>query len=166
MDNDGRSYNVIGAAMLIHRELGRGYLEVTYQDALAIEFEERGLPFVREAPIEVWFRGRRLGGVYRADFVCYDDVVVELKALPSIGRAEVSQLAHYLTATGKTLGILINFGADSLQFQRVIPRRSNLVGPKRTESAELRLATERHEAERALLDLSLSAKSEVPQQSS
>lgn len=162
MENDGRTYDIIGAAMLIHRELGKGYLEITYQDALAIEFEERRLPFAREVPIEVWFRGRRLGGVYRADFVCYADVIVELKALPSIGRAEVSQLAHYLTATGQPLGILINFGADSLQFQRVIPRKSNLVGPRRTESAELRLATESLEAERARLDSSSSAKSEVP----
>lgn len=162
MDNDGRTYEIIGAAMLIHRELGKGYLEITYEDALEIEFEERRLPFAREVPIEVWFRGRRLGGVYRADFVCHDDVIVELKALPSLGRSEVSQLAHYLTATGRPLGILINFGADSLQFQRVIPRKSNLVGPRQTESAELRLAAEQHEAERAHLDLPISAKSEVP----
>jgi GxxExxY protein len=93
VDDDGRTYNIIGAGMLIHRELGRGYLEATYQSALAIEFEERGLPFLEQVPIDVWFRGRQLGGTYRADFVCYGDIIVELKALPSIGRAEVSQLA-------------------------------------------------------------------------
>lgn len=115
--------------MNVHRELGPGFLEVTYQHALALEFAALGIPFEREVPITLWYRGSRLGGVFRADFSCYDGILVELKALPGLGRSHVSQLAHYLAATGKPLGLLVNFGADSLQFQRVVPRRSKLAGP-------------------------------------
>ncbi|MEA3165288.1 MAG: hypothetical protein QOJ26_132 [Thermoplasmata archaeon] len=161
MEDDGRTYAIIGAAMLIHRELGPGLLEVTYQSALAIEFAERSIPFAREVPIEVWFRGQRLGGVYRADFECFGEILVELKAIPSVGRTEVSQLAHYLTATGKPPGLLLNFGAESLQFQRVKPRKSAIVGP-RFESAELLVAAAQHEAERAAQISKASAQSKVP----
>ncbi|MEK6976303.1 MAG: GxxExxY protein [Candidatus Thermoplasmatota archaeon] len=142
MEPDQRTYSIIGAAMLIHRELARGLLEVTYQTALAEEFAARGIPFRREVPIEVWFRGKQMGGTYRADFECFGEILLELKAIPRLGRTEVSQLSHYLAATGRPLGLLLNFGGDSLQFQRVLSRRSTLVGPQRTESAELRLAVE------------------------
>lgn len=140
MEDDHRTYGIIGAAMLIHREPGPGYLEVTYQDALALEFEARRIPFQREFPIAVWFRGRQLGGNFRADFLCYGEIVLELKAIPSIGRKEASQLAHYLTATGYTVGLLVNFGANSLQFQRILPRTSGFVGPRVDESAEFSAA--------------------------
>ena len=128
--------------MLIHRELGPGFLEATYQDAMELELAHRRIPFQSQIPIEVWFRGRRLGGIYRADLRCYREVLVELKAIPTVGQAEVSQLAHYLAAAGAPLGLLLNFGAQSLQFQRVLPRRSTLVGPLRSESVELRATIE------------------------
>jgi GxxExxY protein len=115
--------------MRIHAELGPGFLEVTYQHALQLELEASRVPHAREVPIAIWYRGLRLGGSYRADFRCFDDVLVELKALPAVGRAEVRQLSHYLCATGCKVGLLLNFGADSLQFQRVMPRRSGLSGP-------------------------------------
>lgn len=115
--------------MLVHQELGPGYLEVTYQSALQEVFRQRQIPHAREFPIAVWFMGKQLDGTYRADFECFDSVLVELKALPNIGRVEVSQLAHYLTATGRQTGLLLNFGAPSLQFQRVKPRVSKLCGP-------------------------------------
>jgi GxxExxY protein len=134
VDRDPRTFAVIGAAMRVHGELGPGYLEVTYQHALQLEFEASAIPHRREIPISVWYRGQRLGGVYRADFLCYDDVLVELKALPVVGRTEVRQLAHYLRATGHTTGLLLNFGADSLEFQRVRPRRSILAGPPSSDS--------------------------------
>lgn len=142
MEPDQRTCSIIGAAMLVHRELARGLLEVTYQTALAEEFAVRGIPFRREVPIAIWFRGKQMGGCYRADFECFGEILVELKAIPTLGRTEVSQLSHYLAATGRPLGLLLNFGRESLQFQRVLPRRSDLVGPRRTESAELRLAVE------------------------
>ena len=115
--------------MRVHAELGPGLLEVSYQDALALEFQSQGVPFEREFPVMLWYRGQRIGGTYRADFRCHATVLVELKALPVVGHAEVRQLAHYLKATGYDTGLLLNFGANSLQFQRVRPCRSDLSGP-------------------------------------
>jgi GxxExxY protein len=129
VDRDPRTYAIIGAAMRVHSELGPGLLEVSYQHALSLEFKAQRVPFEREVPISLWYRGERLGGTYRADFRCYDDVLVELKALPVVGHAEVRQLAHYLRATGFQTGLLLNFGASSLQFQRVRPCKSEITGP-------------------------------------
>jgi GxxExxY protein len=147
--------------MFVHQELTPGYLEITYQSALAAVFEHRKIPYRREVPIAVWFMGKQLDGTYRADFECFGDVLVEIKALPTIGRAEVSQLAHYLTATGKQTGLLLNFGSPSLQFQRVKPRRSTVSGPDSSPAI-------RGEVERIELGmdppLSIgSAQSQVPQ---
>lgn len=128
-ERDPRTYSIIGCAMRVHSELGPGFLEVTYQHALQLDFQAHGVPHAREVPIAIWYRGEKLGGSYRADFLCFDDVLVELKALPAVGRAEVRQLGHYLQATGCKTGVLLNFGADSLQFQRVRPRPSALTGP-------------------------------------
>ncbi len=144
MENDQRTYAVIGAAMFVHSALGPGYLEKTYQSALEVVFRRRAIPYEREVPIEIWFLGERLDGVFRADFQCYGDVLVELKAMPGLGRPEVSQLAHYLTATGRSLGLLVNFGADNLQFQRVVARKSARVGPYSTPRG-LREEAERFE---------------------
>jgi GxxExxY protein len=129
VERDPRTYGIIGAAMQVHAELGPGFLEVSYQHALQLEFSARGIPHEREVPIAIWYRGQQLGGTYRADFRCHDDVLVELKALPAVGFAEVRQLAHYLRASGCQTGLLLNFGANSLQFQRVRPRKSEFAGP-------------------------------------
>lgn len=161
MDDDPRTFAIIGAAMFTHSELGAGYLEMTYQSALEKVFRKRGIPYQREVPIRIWFLGEQLDGTFRADFVCYDEIVVELKAIPGLGRPEVSQLAHYLTATGLPLGLLLNFGADSLQFQRVVPRRSTKVGPYRTPGG-LREEAERLELERSRSESGESAESPVP----
>ena len=162
MDNDERTYAIIGAAMFTHSALGAGYLECTYQSALEIVFRRRGIPYEREVPIQIWFLGERLDGTFRADFQCFGDVLVELKAMPGIGRPEVSQLAHYLTATGRSLGLLINFGADSLQFQRVVARRSAKVGPYSTPNG-LREEAERRELQRNRTVSEESEESQVPQ---
>ncbi|HUR26464.1 MAG TPA: GxxExxY protein [Candidatus Thermoplasmatota archaeon] len=121
------SYPIIGAAMRVHAELGPGLLEVTYQRALALELDAGGVLFRREVPVPVWYRGKNIG-TFRADFEC-DQVLLELKALPFLGEGAVAQLAHYLTATGKPVGLLLNFGTPSLQIKRVLPRRSALCGP-------------------------------------
>lgn len=123
-ERDPRTYDVIGAAMQVHRELGPGFLEAVYQGALAICLEEQGIPFQREVPLPVTFHGRPVGAPYRADFVCYGDIIVELKAIANMGRSEVAQLANYLSATRLPLGLLINFGSTSLDFQRVIGRHA------------------------------------------
>lgn len=126
MHVDG-SYPIIGAAMRVHAELGSGLLEITYHRALALELTACGIPFHREWPVPIWYRGTNIG-TFRADFAC-GDLLLELKALPYMGDAAVAQLAHYLTATGKPVGLLLNFGTPSLQVRRVLPRRSTLAGP-------------------------------------
>ncbi|MDP1589026.1 MAG: GxxExxY protein [Prosthecobacter sp.] len=116
-DRDPRTYAIIGAAMEVHRELGCGFNEVFFQDALEIEFQLRGIPFVREQAYHVFYKGRRLPSSLRPDFVCYGEVIVELKALSEITGREEAQILGYLKGTGFQTGLLLNFGAPSL-FQK------------------------------------------------
>ena len=117
---DPRTYAIIGAAMEVHRQLGCGFLEAVYQEALALEFEISTVPFRREVELPIIYTGRRLATSYRADFICFEDVIVELKALNKLTGAEESQVINYLKATGKELALLINFGAQSLEHRRFI----------------------------------------------
>lgn len=117
---DPRTYAIIGAAMEVHRQLGCGFLEAVYQEALALELEAQGVPFRREAELLVFYKGKRLNTHYRADFICYDSVIVEVKALDSLSGVEESQVINYLKATGKEIGLLVNFGAESLEYRRLI----------------------------------------------
>jgi GxxExxY protein len=119
---DPRTFAIIGAAMHVHRELGPELLESLYGDCLEIEFDHRAIPYVREFPMQVHYRGLPVRTPFRADFLCYGAVVVELKAMACIGKREVGQVAHYLAIANAPLGLLINFGASSLEFERVIPR--------------------------------------------
>jgi GxxExxY protein len=130
---DERTYALIGAAMQVHRELGPGFLEITYQRALAVELGARGIPFQREFAVPVWYRGTNLG-TFRADFES-NGVLLELKAVPFVGDAAVAQLAHYLSGTGMPVGLLLNFGTPSLQVKRVLPRHSSLCGPPQSASS-------------------------------
>lgn len=132
-ERDPRTYAIIGAAMKVHASLGPGFLEIAYQRALAIEFGKRGIPFSQEVAIELSYEGIPLGVPFRVDFTCWDEVMVELKALPSIGRAERNQLIHYLQGGGYGTGLLINFGATSLQFERVVGPRNRVVGERSVE---------------------------------
>jgi len=117
-ERDPRTHAIIGAAMEVHRQLGRGFLEPVYQDALAKEFGRRGIPFEREVELAVYYKGDRLNASYRADFVCYDKIVVELKALTKLSGVEEAQIINYLKAGDFDIGLLLNFGAESLQCRR------------------------------------------------
>jgi GxxExxY protein len=117
---DPQTYAIIGAAMAVHGTLGSGFLESVYQEAMALELEFRRVPNEREVTIPISYRGRLLGTPYRADFVCFDQVIVELKASSSLSRIDEAQLIHYLKATGLLRGLLLNFGGASLQWQRVV----------------------------------------------
>lgn len=117
---DSRTYAVIGAAMEVHRVMGSGYLEALFRQALSIEFELRDIPFQREVPCPVEYKGHQLGGVYRLDFVCFDTVVVEVKARSAIGPADHAQVISYLAASGQSLALLLNFGASRLEFRRFV----------------------------------------------
>jgi GxxExxY protein len=115
-----RTRRIIGAAMEVHNQLGYGFLEGVYQAALAIELGRQGIPFVRECDLPVYYRGELLPCAYRADFLCYSSIVVELKALARLGEVERAQVMNYLKATGMARGLLLNFGTERLEFKRVI----------------------------------------------
>lgn len=118
--NDPETYSIIGAAMAVHGELGNGFLERVYQDALEIEFTQRNIPFTREPMIPVIYKGHTLGTPYRADFVCHASIIVELKAIKTLTDIESAQVLHYLKATGFERALLINFGTPRLDYKRFI----------------------------------------------
>ena len=113
------TYAVIGAAMEVQNELGCGFAELVYHEALNIELGLRGIPFETEKLITITYKGHLLERTYKADLVCYDNIVVELKAVDKLKTEHTSQLLNYLKATNLPLGILINFGEKPLKFKMV-----------------------------------------------
>lgn len=122
---DPQTREIIGAAIEVHNELGPGFLEPVYQEALAIELRRRSIPFVREVDTPIRYKGERLTCPYRADFVCYEAVILELKAQRALSSADHSQVINYLKATGFERALLLNFGANRLEFKRFILSPSN-----------------------------------------
>jgi GxxExxY protein len=114
------TYSIIGAAMETHKFLGCGFLEPVYQEALAIEFALQNIPFAREVILPIYYKGRLLQKTYIADFICYDKIIVELKALSGLTGEHQAQVLNYLKATKYKLGLLINFGKKSLDYKRLI----------------------------------------------
>lgn len=106
--------------MAVHRELGSGFLERVYQDALEIEFKDQNIPYEREKEIQIMYKGKPLGEPYRADFVCYGKIIVELKAVNEILGIHRAQVINYLKATSMKLGILVNFSEDVIYPERII----------------------------------------------
>lgn len=117
---DPQTHAVIGAAMEVHRQLGSGFLEAVYQEALAIEMKRQGISFQREVELPIRYKGRVLGCTYRPDFICYEALIVELKSINELGRIEQSQVINYLKASGLERAVLLNFGASSLEYKRLI----------------------------------------------
>ncbi len=115
------AYAVVGAAMEVYYQLGSGFLEAVYQEALAIEFELRGIPFQAQQSLQINYKQRPLRQTYIPDFIVYDAIIVEIKAIKLIGAVEEAQLHNYLKATGLRLGLLINFGVPGkLEWKRIV----------------------------------------------
>ncbi len=120
MTGDPQTYLIIGAAMEVHHVLGCGFLESVYHEALADELSRRGIPFQREVGLQVMYKGKLLPCTFKPDFICYDSVIVELKALDALSGKDQAQVINYLKATRIARGLLINFGAASLQYERLV----------------------------------------------
>jgi GxxExxY protein len=130
---DAITYKINGCAMKVHNTLGNGFQEVIYQRCLAIELERAGLLFGREIEQDIFYEGIHVG-TRRADFIVENDIIVELKAVINLEDVHLAQAKNYLVAYDKPIGLLINFGATSLQFKKVFnsknPEAQNPANPK------------------------------------
>jgi GxxExxY protein len=113
-------YNIIGACMEVHNILGAGFLEAVYNEALSLEFSKREIPYLPDKRLDVFYKGEKLNKFYIADFVCYGEIIIEIKAMDGIVDEHMAQVLNYLKATGLRLGLLVNFGSSKLQYKRII----------------------------------------------
>ncbi len=115
------SYRIMGACFEVYKELGCGFLEEVYQEALEIELELQGVPFQPQARLALTYKGRRLKKEYVPDFICFDKVILEIKAMSGLDAAHRAQVHNYLKATGHRLGLLVNFGHHpKVQYERIV----------------------------------------------
>ena len=114
------TYDIIGIAMEVHNELGPGFLEAVYQEAFELELKRQEIPYIREKILNIYYKNEKLTKEYTADFFCFEKIIVELKALSSLNGDHEAQLLNYITATKTKVGLLINFGAKSLEHKRMI----------------------------------------------
>lgn len=119
-ERDAETYAIIGAAMEVHSGLGCGFLEPVHHEALAIELAMRNVGFRREAIFPIGYRGKLLQAGYRADFICFEKVIVELKALARLSAVEEAQCINYLKASGHERCLLLNFDASRLEYKRLV----------------------------------------------
>ena len=118
--NDERTFRIIGAGLEVHKELGCGFLEAVYQEALGREFTTQEIPFKSQPVVQLFYKGRPLNKTYQPDFVCYDEVLVEIKALSNLSGIEEAQVINYLKASGLKIGLLLDFGSKSLKHKRFV----------------------------------------------
>ena len=111
------SHKIIGAAMAVHRYFGCGFSEKVYQDAFEVELQKQGIPFRREVQLHAFYNGTELASTFIPDFICYDKIIIEMKAVQEIEDIHRSQAINYAKVSGFPLAILINFGESSLKFE-------------------------------------------------
>ena len=128
MVKDELTYQIIGCAMKVHKTLGNGFQEVIYQRCLAIELERAGIDFGREVEQKIFYDGLEVG-TRRADFVVAHRVVVELKALTALEDVHIAQAKNYVVAYNFEIGLLLNFGAKSLEYKRIFNAKKYPVNP-------------------------------------
>lgn len=115
------SYKIIGACFEVYKEKGNGFVEPVYQECSEMEFELQGIPFSAQATLRLSYKGRELKQNYIPDFMCYEKIIVELKAVTQLTDEHRAQVLNYLKATGYRLGLLVNFGHyPKLEYERII----------------------------------------------
>ena len=115
------SYKIVGACFEVYNEIGAGFLEAVYQECLSIEFEEQRIPFLSQNELLLKYKGRQLKSIYIPIFVCYQQIIVEIKAVSCLTDQHRAQVHNYLKATGYRLGILVNFGEHpKRQYERIV----------------------------------------------
>ncbi len=114
------SYDIIGKCMEVHNNLGAGFLEIVYKDALEYEFKKAAIPFEREKIYEVNYKGIILPHKFYADFVVYDKIILEIKAVSGIADEFVAQAINYLKVSGNKLALIVNFGELKLNYKRIV----------------------------------------------
>lgn len=119
---DDRTYAIIGAAMEVHRQLGCGFTEKVYQEALECELQLRGIPYQREVRMQVAYKGKTLTSEFIPDFVCYGKVIVELKAVAELEDLHRAQAINYLHVSRMPVALLLNFGSTSLEYERFVQK--------------------------------------------
>ena len=112
------SYKIIGCCLEVYNELGPGFLESVYQEALSLELTNARIPFNEQCGIDVYYKGERLIKKFYADFICFDQIIIEIIAMDALAPEHEAQLINYLKATNKPLGLLVNFCGKSLQYKR------------------------------------------------
>ena len=115
------SYKIMGACFEVYKQVGCGFLEAVYQECLALEFGNQKIPFMEQPKLKLEYKGRILHQTYQPDFICYDEIVIELKTAKKIADEHRAQVINYLKATGKKLGILVNFGCHpQIEYERFV----------------------------------------------
>ena len=115
------SYNIRGAVYEVYKTLGPGLLENVYQEAIALEFELREIPFETKKKLHLEYKGNRLRQTYELDFLCYDKIILELKSVESLAKIHFAQLENYLRLTGCRLGMLVNFNSTpKVEIMRIV----------------------------------------------
>ncbi len=125
------SYKVLGACFEVYREKGCGFLEPVYQECLEIEFGLQGVPFLAQKPLPLEYKSHPLRSKYQPDFICYDRIILELKAVQDVTDEHRAQVLNYLKATGLKLGLLVNFGHyPKAQVERIVAERGRYAPQK------------------------------------
>jgi GxxExxY protein len=114
------SYRIIGACIEVHKKLGAGFLESVYAEALELEFRKLNIPYEREKKLSIYYENQKLKKYFKADFLCYNSIILELKATNSLVKTDRAQILNNIKATQMRLGLLINFGSESLKYERFI----------------------------------------------
>ena len=120
-------YAIVGAAMEVHNVLGCGFLEAVYQEALEIELGKRNIPYIPQKQLPIYYKDNLLKKTYVVDYIAFEKIVIEIKAIAHLSPLEEAQLLNYLKDTDYELGLLINFGAESLQWKRMVLSKKRII---------------------------------------